>query len=203
MTTLNNYRNREPRNGKMREVNNEVKVKYLGIREELNWINIYTDGSATYRANSVGYSFVVVNNKNEILKVSRGKISVGKKKKNLSALYAETTAVLKAVEYCLKEQLDNIRIYTDNLYIFKAVKGYDKCLNPVLHAFINQLKILVSNHFYNGYHIDICYVKGHSGVIENELADFFAKNSRKKQNNWISTDIDTIMNVQKQFEAIL
>lgn len=184
-------RNKEPKNGRLREINNDIPVKYLGIREELNEVNIYTDGSSKYRASSVGYSFIVININNEILKVSRGKIAVGKKKKNLSALYAETIAVLKAVEYVLNERLDNVKIYTDNLYIFKAVKGYDKCLNPVLHAFINRLKDLVTTIYYGGYHIDIQYVKGHSGIVENELADFYAKDAIKKKNNWTSTTINT------------
>ena len=190
---------KEPKNGRLREANNEIKVRHLGIREELNEFNIYTDGSAVYKkSNSVGYSFIIANKEGHIVRISRGQINVGKKKKKLSSLYAETVAVLKAIEYIHKNLMDNVKIYTDNLYIFKAVKGYDKHLNPVLHAFINQVKALVTKIHYDGLHIDIEYIKGHSGIIENELADYYAKDSRKKRSNWTSTSIDTIDKVMNK-----
>lgn len=197
--------NKEPRNGRLRVLNNDEKIRHLGLREEQE-VAVYTDGSAYRTANSVGYSFIVSDLKeNKVIKISKGLVSIGKKKKRLAALYAETVAVLKAVDYITKQQLNNVIIYTDNLYLYKAVKGYDKYLNPILRAFVNRLKPLITNLFYNNQHVDIAYISGHAGVLENELADFYAKDSFKRKNSQASINIDVIntrLNEFNEFVAI-
>ena len=132
---------KETYNGHIRKYNNWKKVKFLGINQDKNQFNIFTDGASSYKNKDViGYAFVITDNMNNVIYVDRGQLAIGKRKKNLSALYAETIAVIK-INHC--------QIFTDSLYIVKAVKGRDCCLNPILFAFVNRIKPIIYEIHYN------------------------------------------------------
>ena len=176
---------KETYNGHIRKYNNWKKVKFLGINQDKNQFNIFTDGASSYKNKDViGYAFVITDNMNNVVYVDRGQLAIGKRKKNLSALYAETIAVIKALEFIKENKINHCQIFTDSLYIVKAVKGRDCCLNPILFAFVNRIKPIISEIHYNELCVDIKYIKGHKGIIGNEVADFYAKDACKKRSKW-------------------
>ena len=166
----------------------------IGIDLTKNLINIYTDGSHCYRykGTKIGYSFVVEYDEN-VAHVQNGRLTIGKTKKKLGALYAETIAVLKALEYILAKQLDHVVIYS--MYLYKALKNENQQLNSVLSAFINKTKILLLKLRYRNLHVDFKYVKGHNNVEGNHLADILAKNGRKGKGIKISNETMEIQNI--------
>ena len=160
-------------------MDDEIK-NLIGVDPNKNLINIFTDGSHCYqhKGTKIGYSFVVEYDEN-VAHIQNGKLTIGKTKKKLGALYAETIAVLKALEYILAKQLNHVVIYTDSMYLYKALKDENRQLNSVLSAFVNKTKILLLKLKYRNLHVDFKYVKGHSNIEGNHIADILAKNGRK------------------------
>ena len=151
----------------------------LGINNSKNIINIFTDGSYHSSKNKkVGYSFVVEYDEN-VAHVQNGNIIIGKSKKKLGALYAETVACLKAVEYVINKKLDHVIIYTDSMFIYRAIKDINVYKNPVLSAFTNTLYKRLKELKSNNLNIDFKYIKAHHNCEGNIIADVLAKNGRK------------------------
>ena len=156
------------------------------LSDTINSINIYTDGSFRFSSNEiVGYAFVIESDSEFFIK--NGFAILGKNKKKLGALYAEVLAIEKAIEFAQKKNYTNICIYTDNKYIISAINGSMKYINPVLNAFINKLRKFLT--FYENFNISIKYIKGHSDVLGNELANIYAQKARKR--------ITTALNLNK------
>jgi len=152
-------------------------ITYLLYNKNYNLKNIYTDGSFKYsKKNIVGYAFVIDNDNHFYIK--NGYSIIGKNKYNLGALYAETLAIRKAIEYAYKKCYNNICIYTDNQYIVNAVYNKLTYLNPVLYALINTIYVFLTTKV--NFYLNIKYIMGHSNNIGNELANTYAQKGRNK-----------------------
>lgn len=145
-----------------------------------NAVNIYTDGSFKYNSNRIGYAFIVEQD-NNIIHSKNGFRNIGKNKKKLGALYAETFAIEQAVNYILKKDIKNTYIYTDNIYIIRALNNKLNSLNTILNSFINNLRQLLLQLEAQKQYISFRYIKGHNNNMLNDLADTFARKGRKKQ----------------------
>lgn len=154
------------------------------IDRTTNLINIFTDGSYTTKHNSkLGYSFVVEYDEN-IAHAQHGKMKVGRNKKNLGMLYAETIALCAAVEYVIDKRLTNVIIYSDSKFAVNAIHHPSRDFqNPVLNSFINKMNILLMNAKKANIVLNIRYCRGHANIESNELADSLAKNIRQGKNN--------------------
>ena len=154
--------------------------------------NIYTDGSFKYtKKNIIGYAYVIDNC--DHFYVKNGFSIIGKTKYNLGALYAETLAIRKAIDYAYRKTYNNICIYTDNQYIINAVYNYTKFLNPVLNALINTIYDFLNRN--NNFYLTIKYIVGHSNNVGNELANTYAKKGR---NRITKADIIIKDNIEKE-----
>lgn len=152
-------------------------IAYLLYNRTNDLIDIYTDGSFKYtKKNIVGYAFVIDNDNHYYVK--NGYSIIGKNKYNLGALYAETLAIRKAMEYACKKKYNNICIYTDNQYIVNAVYNKLAYLNPVLNALINSIYVFLSMNM--NFYLNIKYIIGHSNNMGNELANTYAQKGRNK-----------------------
>ena len=139
--------------------------------------NIYTDGSFKYiKKNIAGYAFVIDNY--DYFYIKNGFTIIGKNKYNLGALYAETLAIRKAIEYAYKKKYNNICIYTDNQYIINAVYNQTEYLNPVLNALINVIYNFLNINI--DFYLALKYIAGHTNNIGNELADIYAQKGRNR-----------------------
>lgn len=140
-------------------------------------IRIYTDGACTGNPGPGGYGVVILN---------------GGKRRELAGGYDRTTnnrMEMMAVIVGLEELATpaNVILYSDSKYIVDAVnKGwakkwrankwmrnkYDKALNPDLW---DRLLKAIERHS-----VDFKWVRGHSGVIENERCDRLATSAAAK-----------------------
>lgn len=130
-----------------------------------NCIKIYTDGSSTGNPgiSGIGILLIYKDKKKEISK------NIGMATNNI--------AELKAIQIALKElkRFDlPIRIFTDSNYSIKVLtKQWKAKKNSEL---ILKTQSLIDKFF----DLEFIKVKGHSGIKENEIADFFATSAAKK-----------------------
>ncbi|XP_024086349.1 uncharacterized protein LOC112128430 [Cimex lectularius] len=90
---------------------------------------------------------------------------------NSSNFSAESMAILKALEYVKKIDVKKIAIVTDSKSI---VSHIEKINTNSDHVTVNIL--LVYRELVNsGKNITVCWIRGHSGIRENELVDVKAK----------------------------
>jgi len=130
-----------------------------------NCIKIYTDGASSGNPgpSGIGILFLYGENKKEISEY------IGRATNNI----AELTAIKRALEELKRKDLP-IRIFTDSSYsIGLLTKNWKPKTNQTL---IYKIRTLM-NKF-----CDLAFikVKGHSGVKENEVADFLATSAIKK-----------------------
>ena len=141
--------------------------KTPGIETSLpdNCIKIYTDGASSGNPgpSGIGILFIYEENKKEISRY------IGKATNNI----AELTAIKVALEELKRVDLP-VRIFSDSSYaIGLLTKNWKPKKNQELifktRALINKFSDLV-----------FIKVKGHSGIKENEIADFLATSAIKK-----------------------
>lgn len=162
----------------IRTYKNHVPKDLFRVNQTEKVINAYTDGSFKSSNDKIlGYAFAIEEEKDKLY-MKNGWLNVGKTKKNLGALYAETVAIEKAIEYAYKKQYNNLCIYTDNKYIVNTIEGNIDYINPVLNAFLNKMKQFLYMH--TDININIQYIPGHTGHICNEIVNFYAQKARRK-----------------------
>ncbi len=130
-----------------------------------NCIKIYTDGASSGNPgpSGIGILFIHGKNKKEISKY------IGTATNNI----AELTAIKVALEELKRVDLP-VRIFSDSSYaIGLLTKNWKPKKNQTL---IFQIRTLM-NKFSD---LAFIKVKGHSGIKENEIADFLATSSIKK-----------------------
>ncbi len=130
-----------------------------------NCIKIYTDGASSGNPgpSGIGIVFIHGENKKEISQY------IGEATNNI----AELTAIKKALEKLKRNDLP-VRIFSDSSYsIGLLTKNWKPKKNQAL---IYEIRTLM-NKF-----CDVAFikVKGHSGIKENEVADFLATSAIKK-----------------------
>ncbi|MCD4677736.1 MAG: ribonuclease HI, partial [Desulfobacula sp.] len=130
-----------------------------------NCIKIYTDGASSGNPgpSGIGILFIYGKNKKEISKY------IGQKTNNI----AELTAIKVALEELKRFDLP-VRIFSDSSYsIGLLTKNWKPKKNQELVAVIKTLMGKFSD-------LTFIKVKGHSGIKENEVADFLATSAIKK-----------------------
>jgi ribonuclease HI len=144
---------------------------------------IYTDGSynSIRKSSTIGLSFIVEYDEN-MVHTYRKKMPVGRAKKNLGALYAETVALVSAVSYVINKGLNNVVIYSDSRFAVDAIHHPNKAYNNVLEAYITKMQYQLNLAYEAGIYINVMYCKGHVGIHGNEAADILAKHARKGKN---------------------
>lgn len=134
---------------------------------------IYTDGSQV--ATQVGAAFVVFDSINKIVHQEMYKLP-----EHSNNFIAETTAIERALKYIGKAKNNaQYQILTDSL---STLQGLNKSMSS--NFFINNLKKEILN-LTNTHSITFNYVRGHSGIVGNEIADDIANKARLK-----GTEID-------------
>lgn len=143
-------------------------------------IKIFTDGSASELG--VGAAFVVIDESGRAIECSRLKLPTYS-----NNFEAEGIAILKAIEYIPKLNTgQRIQILTDSLSSLRALANSEN-----RNTLINQIK-LKFRALRGRFNIQFTYVKAHSGISGNELADTLAKEAVS-----IGTMLDTP--ISKQF----
>lgn len=144
---------------------------------------IYTDGSynSIKKSSTIGLSFIVEYDDN-IVHTYRKKMPVGRAKKNLGALYAETVALVSAISYITNKGLNNVIIYSDSRFAVDAIHHPNRSYNNVLDAFITKMQYQLEIAYDMGIYVNVMYCKGHVGIHGNEAADILAKHARKGKN---------------------
>ncbi|MCK5695712.1 MAG: ribonuclease HI [Desulfobacula sp.] len=130
-----------------------------------NCIKIYTDGASSGNPgpSGIGILFIYEENKKKISRY------IGKATNNI----AELTAIKVALEELKRVDLP-VRIFSDSSYaIGLLTKNWKPKKNQEL---VNEIRALICKFF------DLAFikVKGHSGIKENEIADFLATSAIKK-----------------------
>jgi ribonuclease HI len=127
--------------------------------------NIFVDGSySSKNPNIASWSFIVVENDNIKAKFN------GKIETNTAQVAGELTAVMKAIEYCLKNGIKDVTINYDYQGIEAWVTGSWKAKKPITKQYVNFIK--EKSKFVN---IRFNKIKAHSGNKYNELTDKYAK----------------------------
>lgn len=146
---------------------NQTKSAKKTIESDIpdNCIKIYTDGASSGNPGPSGIGILL------IYEEKRKEISkyIGQATNNI----AELTAIKVALEE-LKRRDMPVRIFSDSSYsIGLLTKGWKPQKNKKLISDIRTLKDKFN---------DLCFikVKGHSGIKENEVADFLATSAIKK-----------------------
>ena len=155
-----------PKSASASEIDTPSKKK-LQVETPLpdNCIKIYTDGASSGNPgpSGIGVVFIHGENKKEISRY------IGKGTNNL----AELTAIKVALESLKRNDLP-VRLFSDSSYaIGLLTKGWKPEKNQTL---VREIKTLMKKF------IDLAFikVKGHSGIKENEVADFLATSAIKK-----------------------
>ena len=139
-------------------------------------INIYTDGACKGNPGPGGWGALIINDKD------KKEIYGGERETTNNRM--ELSAVIEALKY-IDGQKCSLSIYTDSTYVLKGMSDWingwknnnwiSSTKKPVKNKDLwQQLDILTKN-----LDIDWKWVKGHSGNIENDIADKLATEAIK------------------------
>jgi ribonuclease HI len=89
----------------------------------------------------------------------------------------ELTAIYKAIQYALREKAQSVIVYSDSQYSINSLIRWDiekktQGKPKANYDLIKEIQQYMKN---SGLHIDIMWVKGHSGNFWNEQANFLAE----------------------------
>ena len=126
-------------------------------------MHYYTDGSKIDKG--TGASFVTIRSNTELINTKRFYSD-----SQCSVYHAELFALAKATEDAIKHKRTKIALCTDSLSSILSIINYDN-----FHPLATEIKYNIVNMKNQGAQVNIFSVKGHTGVLGNELADREAK----------------------------
>jgi ribonuclease HI len=162
--------------------------------ESPNTILAFTDGSCYPNPNGKGgWAFVCIYGGKSAVKFGHMPLA--------SNNTAELTALIRAMEYvpASPKHRQPFVIYTDSEYAMKAITKWvhgwmeddwkTATGKPVSNRELIEEAFALYNHHCNHRSFEIRWVKGHSGIKENELVDSTANHARKSgKTNWKKSD---------------
>ncbi|MBP7509628.1 MAG: reverse transcriptase-like protein [Prolixibacteraceae bacterium] len=127
---------------------------------------VYTDG-AFFDVHNVGvYAFVVLAGNEDVIYSDSN--FVPSKYNKSRQIGAELLAVIKAIEYCVKNKVNLIELYTDFIGLQNWLTGKWKIKAEVVSLMVSQISKLTKD---NNIKLSIHHVDAHSGDKWNEVAD--------------------------------
>lgn len=137
-------------------------------------MKIYTDGAFRPKSKRGGWAFVVVSG-GKIVFEKHGKIS------GTTGNRAEMTAIIRAMEYAIDQELEYFEIITDSKYCQQGMTEWAAYWarndwrttsgNPVANVDLwKEIKKLLESI----QRLKVSWIKGHSGNAFNDRADFLA-----------------------------
>lgn len=137
---------------------------------------LFTDGSASPNPGPGGFA-VLEKIGEELRPVVLGR------EKDTTNIRMEASAIISAIEYAGEEGCE---IHTDSEFwinvLEKWADNWAKCGWKKSKGEIKNLDLVQKlHHLYHKYHVQLIWVHGHAGHIENELTDFWANRARKGQ----------------------
>lgn len=121
---------------------------------------IYTDGACKSSNKTGGWAFVVIKDDKKIYFDFNSEDDTTNNR-------MEITACIKALEYCIDNNIKEVVIQTDSMYVIGTIKyGWKRNVNndlwPVLGSMCNRVRVVWQ------------HVKGHNGDKYNSLCDSLA-----------------------------
>lgn len=132
---------------------------------------IYVDGASSGNPGPAGIGLAIYNkNKDLIDKISE---SIGEVTNNV----AEYMAIMKALEYALPKNINNITIFSDSELVVKQLNGEYLIKNNTLKTLVFKIAKLIDK-FTN---VKITYVSRENNKLANTLATQAIKNRQNKE----------------------
>lgn len=145
----------------------------MDLKHNINVVNFYTDGSCSRETKKGGWGVVFVDNNGNEKRYYGGA-------RNTTNNQMELMGIIFAMEYAIKNGLNNVNIYSDSQYSVFSINHYmdmwigngmvksdgDPVKNQELFYLIYELKKELS--------FNLRWVKGHSDNYYNNLADILA-----------------------------
>uniref|UniRef100_A0A6P7GCZ0 ribonuclease H n=1 Tax=Diabrotica virgifera virgifera TaxID=50390 RepID=A0A6P7GCZ0_DIAVI len=144
---------------------------------------IYTDGSKTDE--STGFAFFVSNNNY----AEKYRIP-----DCCSIFTAEAAAIQKALTWCASNYCENVVVVSDSQAVLQAICSHP--LDNFQNSSILDIKKTLHNLKSTKKTVTLLWVKGHSGVVGNEIVDGMAKNTSE------IPEITNIFNFKDLFSII-
>ena len=153
----------------LEEANAYLNIPVKKNKDYSNYFKVYTDGSNI--GNTIySFGFVLLDkDENIICQAYQGyDPNDYSKHRNIAG---ECFGVLKALEYCANNNINNILIYHDYIGLKKWADGDWQTNTPISQMYVREIKTYKDK----GLNFEFVWVKGHNGNRWNEEADKLAK----------------------------
>lgn len=181
---------------------NNIKAKVYKEKSSLNSIKIYCDGACLNNPGEAGSGVIVFEDDNNPI------LLYGNYLKEGTNNIAELNALYYSLKLALNYQIDEkILIFSDSKYSIDSITNWaytwKKNSWVKKDGEIKNLELIIKTHelfekLKNK--IEISYVKGHNGILGNELADKMALMAIKEKNedfkSYIYTNLDEVLKIK-------
>lgn len=162
--------------------------------------NIYIDGAShPHTDKSGGFGVVILEENNELI------YAYSEYAKDTTNNREELKAMIHALEYIIDHKNQEYTIYCDSIYTLKSLTEWMS--NWTSNGWKNSKKEPVANqdlmsilwNYWNQYfcfpNVTFTHIRGHRGILGNELADALASKNKKKFSDLITSHNVKINNI--------